>query len=142
MAGEWRRWHSTASLLARTLIVDGDESVLRLLDLKLSRAGFSVSTSRDGEDAYFKARAFGAHVVLVADSIGPLDSHSLVRAIAALPSRPAMIFLSSRGGEDDIEHALRAGCDDYVLKPFSPQELVHRIRTTLIRRRVLPEGCP
>lgn len=125
----------------RALVVDGDESVLRLLELKLSRAGFSVSTAADGKDAYLTARAFGVDVVLVADSIGPLDSHSLVRALAALPSRPAMIFLSSRDGEDDVEHALRAGCDDYVLKPFSPHELIHRVRTTLIRRRVLQEGA-
>jgi two-component system response regulator ResD len=126
----------------RALVVDGQESVLRLLELKLSRAGFSVGTAADGEDAYLKARAFGADIVLVADSIGPLDSHSLVCALAALPSRPAMIFLSSRGGEEDIEHALRAGCDDYVLKPFSPHELIHRMRTTLIRRRVWLEGHP
>jgi len=120
----------------RALVVDGDESVLRLLDIKLSRAGFTVATASDGEDAYLKARAFGADVIVVADSIGPLDSHSLVRAITELPARPPIVFLSERDTDEDIERALRAGCDDYVLKPFSPHELVHRVRVVLKRRKL------
>jgi two-component system alkaline phosphatase synthesis response regulator PhoP len=126
----------------KVLVVDGDESVLRLLELKLARAGFSVDTAADGEEGYLKARAFGADIIVVGDMLGPLDSHSLIRAIANLPSRPAMIFLSGADGEEDIEHALRGGCDNYVLKPFSPHELVHRVRVTLIRRRVVDEANP
>lgn len=126
----------------RALIVDGDENVLRLLDRKLSHAGFAVSTAGDGEEGYYKARAFGADVVVVGDSLGPLDCHSLLRALAALPSHPALIVLSTEGGEEQIARALRAGADDYVLKPFSPNELIHRVRVTLARRRVMAEAAP
>lgn len=118
----------------KALVVDGDENVLHLLEIKLSRAGFSVSTASDGEDGYLRARAFGADIMLIGDSLGPLDSHSLVRAVAELPSPPPMVFLSANDGPEDLEHALRAGCDDYVLKPFSPHELVHRVRVVLARR--------
>lgn len=126
----------------KALIVDGDESILRLLEIKLTRAGFSTSTAADGEDGYLKARAFSPDLVIVGDSLGPLDSHSLMRAIADLPSDPAMIFLSEHDGEAEIERALRAGCDDYVLKPFSPRDLVHRVQVVLLRRRVALEGGP
>lgn len=124
------------------MIVDGDESVLRLIDIKLSHAGFSVSTASDGEEGYLRARAFGADIVIVGNSLGPLDSHSLVRAIATLPEPPPMIFLSDGESDDDIEHALRAGCSDYVLKPFSPHELVHRVRVVLMRRRLAQAANP
>ena len=123
----------------RALVVDGDEATLRLLELKLSRAGFQTGTASDGEDGYLKARAFGPDVIIIGDTLGPLDSHSLVRAVAELPADPAMVFLSSRDGGEEIDRALRAGCDDYVLKPFSPHELIHRVRVVLSRRRIAAE---
>lgn len=125
----------------RVLVVDGDDNVLRLLEIKLSRAGYCVSTADDGEQGYLAARLGPADLVIAGDALGPLDSHSLVRALAGLPDPPAVVFLSACAADSDIERALHAGCDDYVLKPFSPHELVHRVGVTLARRR-LRDGRP
>lgn len=118
------------------LVVDGDENVLRLLEIKLSHEGFSVRTAQEGEEGYIAARIGSPDVVVAGDALGPLDSHSLVRALSDLPVPPAIIFLSHHDGDEDVEHALMAGCSDYVLKPFSPHEMIHRVRVTLLRRRL------
>jgi len=124
----------------RVLVVDGDESVLRLLEIKLSKAGFTVGTVADGEAGYVQARASGVDLVIAGDALGPIDSHSLVRELRDLPSPPAIIVLSSEASPEAIARALRAGCDDYVLKPYSPHELVHRIEVTLLRRKIAAEA--
>jgi DNA-binding response OmpR family regulator len=123
------------------LLVDGDENVLRLLSIKLPRAGFRVMTATDGEAGLKEALASEPAVVLVDGALPKLDGYRLSEALDGLPGhkRPAVVFLSAVDGPDAIEKALRSGGDDYVLKPFSPEELVHRLKVTLLRRRLATE---
>lgn len=121
------------------LVVDGDERVLRPLEIKLARAGFAVHCADDGQEGFEQARADGFEAVVVGDSLGPLDAHSLVRALAGLPGQPVVVALSAVQDEETIARLLRAGCDDYVLKPFSPQEVAHRLRVALLRRQARRE---
>jgi two-component system response regulator ResD len=137
---------STAKAEPLVLAVDTDESVLRLLRVKLTRAGFRVMTAMDGQQALTEALAGEPDLVLLEGMLPGLDGYrvtgELARAMGA--KRPAIVFLSSVDSQAGVERALRSGCDDYVVKPFSPEELIHRLRLTLLRRQLAAEshGAP
>jgi two-component system response regulator ResD len=123
------------------LVVDTDESVLRLLNIKLTRAGFRVVAATDGEQALADAVARRPVLVLLDTALPRLDGYQVAGELARImgDQRPAVVFLSRASSSEAIERALRSGCDDYVLKPFSPEELMHRCRVTLLRRQIAGE---
>ncbi len=118
------------------LVIDPDESVLRLLRVKLTRAGFRVSTSAGGEEGLRSALDELPAAVLIDGTLPGLTAQKLIGATALQwgERRPGIIVLSPLSDLENIEQALRGGCDDYVTKPFSPTELVHRLLVTLLRR--------
>jgi DNA-binding response OmpR family regulator len=121
----------------RVLVVDGDENVLRLLSIKLSQAGFAVTALNDGGEGFADHLDEAPDLVLVGDNLPSQDNHELARLIMALAAeaRPAVVFLAQSEADGDIEKAFEAGCDDYIVRPFSPRELIHRLKVMLIRRR-------
>jgi DNA-binding response OmpR family regulator len=123
------------------LVVDPDEGVLRLLSIKLTRAGFSVVTACDGRQALALALARVPALVVTEKDLPSLDGFGLARALGRAPGqrRPALVFLATLDGEEDLHRAFRSGCDDFITKPFSPGELVHRLKVTLLRHRLTSE---
>jgi len=118
----------------RVLVVDDDERIRALVERTLREAGFETRTASDGRDAL--AIAWERQVDLIVldiglPTVGGLDVLHRVRADGEVP----VILLTGRTGETDRVVGLELGADDYIVKPFSPRELVARVRTILRRTR-------
>ena len=133
-----RRDTQTASMKPRVLIVEDETALVELLRYNLEQAGFRVSVAYDGEEALASVQEDVPDLVLL-DWMLPLMSGIEVcrqlRRQTATANLP-IIMLTARGEEGDRVRGLDAGADDYVAKPFSPTELVARIRAVL--RRIRP----
>src|SRR3954465_5395455 len=114
------------------LLVDDEDSVQKLLTYPLERDGFRVVQARDGEQAL---RLFGDPQVdlVVLDLMLPkIDGLEVCKRLRASSDVP-IIMLTARDGEIDRVLGLELGADDYVTKPFSPRELVARVKAILRR---------
>ena len=120
--------------MVNILTVDEDTDVLRLLRIKLSAAGYTVTRARDGQEALAAAQPDDAPDVIITEMLLPdMDGVDVVRRLAALPSAPLVIVLSGEREDAAMAAAFAAGATDYVTKPFSPQGLLERVRVNLIR---------
>lgn len=120
------------SVSARILVVDDDPGMRSLLEAYLGDSGFSVETAKDGV-AMWHAMQRGAPDAIVLDLMMPgEDGLSLARRLRAQSNVP-ILMLSARGEEIDRVVGLEMGADDYLAKPFSPRELLARLRALLRR---------
>jgi DNA-binding response OmpR family regulator len=121
---------------AKILVADDDRIVARIVSTKLSGMGHSVTVVSDGQEALDMLRAGDPTDLLITDRFMPrvngLELVRLLRADERLRDLP-IIMLTASAAEDDIIEGLEAGLDDYVRKPFSPDELAARVRTVLWR---------
>jgi DNA-binding response OmpR family regulator len=126
---------------ARVLIVD-DEAVVRdVLSRYLEEEGFRVETAADGESALDLA-AWSVPDVVVLDLMLPrIDGLEVLRRMRARRDVP-VVLLTARGEEVDRIVGLEVGADDYVAKPFSPREVVARVRAVLRRTRRASDPLP
>jgi DNA-binding response OmpR family regulator len=119
----------------RILIVDDDAKTVAAVRLYLEHAGYLVDTAGDGRAALDRARAEPRPDLVVLDRMLPhLDGLAVCRLLRA-ESRLPVILLTARTSEADRLEGLDLGADDYVAKPFSPRELVARVRAVLRRTR-------
>ena len=122
------------------LIVEDETPLVTLLRYNLEREGFAVLEAQDGEEALNVAREQKPDLVLL-DWMLPLTSGIEVcrqlRRHAETRGMP-IVMLTARGEEGDKLRGLDSGADDYVTKPFSPSELIARIRAVLRRTRPIP----
>ncbi|MCA1687814.1 MAG: response regulator [Actinobacteria bacterium] len=130
---------------SRILVADDDRVVRRIVVTKLSGLGYDVTDVEDGQEALELLEDGQIPNLLITDSLMPrLNGLQLVRALRQSPNPDLatlpIIMLTSRQGEQDIIEGLEAGLDDYVIKPFSPDELAARVRTVLWRGRRDHEG--
>lgn len=121
---------------SRVLIVDDDEMIRRLVAYALQAADFAVEQVSSGPDALEKASE-PFDLVLLDISMPDMDGLEVLGRLRSI-TRVPVILLTARGLEDDRVLGLELGADDYVCKPFSPRELVARVRTVL-RRAPAPE---
>jgi DNA-binding response OmpR family regulator len=117
------------------LVVEDDRKTSSLVKLYLENAGFEVAVAFDGGQAVEAARARRPDLVVLDVMIPTLDGFEVCRALRAESDVP-VILLTARTTEPDKLRGLDIGADDYVAKPFSPRELVARIRAVL--RRAAP----
>ena len=120
------------------LIVDDDEHICQLLTLYLKKDGFTVACEHNGEDALRVARERDFDVVLLDVMMPVMDGFETLAALRKFSTVP-VIMLSARGEPMDKISGLDRGADDYITKPFEPQELIARIRAVL--RRIKPTGA-
>lgn len=114
------------------LIVEDDAKTASLISLYLEREGFETSVAQDGMEAVAMARG-RSHVLVILDLMLPLiDGYEVCRKIREFSDVP-ILMLTARGEEFDKVLGLTIGADDYVVKPFSPRELVARIKAILRR---------
>jgi DNA-binding response OmpR family regulator len=118
----------------RILVVDDDVNVSEVVERYLRREGFEVETVADGRLAVDRALAEPPDLVVLDLMLPGLDGLEVCRRLRALAPVP-VIMLTARGDESDRVIGLELGADDYVAKPFSPKELVARIRAVLRRAR-------
>jgi DNA-binding response OmpR family regulator len=125
----------------KILVVDDDHKIVELLKLYLERDGYRVLTAYDGRQALEIVRQRRPDLVvldLMLPAIDGLDVCRVVRADSQIP----IIMLTARSTEEDTLLGLDLGADDYMTKPFSPRELVARVRAVLRRGGETQRGGP
>ena len=114
------------------LVVDDELKITRLVRDYLHQAGFSVLTAADGQSALAVARSEQPDMIVLDLGLPGLDGLDVTRALRATSDVP-IIMLTARTEESDRIVGLELGADDYLTKPFSPKELVARVRAVLRR---------
>lgn len=122
------------------LVVDDEPGIVRLVRDYLEHGGFTVLTASDGEAALRAARTIKPDLVVLDLGLPGLDGLDVTRALRRAGPTP-IIMLTARSEESDKLVGLELGADDYLTKPFSPKELVARVRAVLRRVEGL-EGRP
>lgn len=121
-------------MTTRVLVVDDDPDIIRLLKIKLGRAGYEVTSASDGEIALEVAQAEPPEVVVTGYLLPKIDGLELARRLKSeIEPAPLVIFLSIKNQPEDIAACFAAGADDYISKPYSPDVLIERIKIAMIR---------
>jgi DNA-binding response OmpR family regulator len=118
------------------LVADDDEDILQLVSFRLERAGYTVVTAADGQQALAAAREHHPDLAVLDVMMPGLNGYEVTRQLRADPATAAIpvILLTARVQEAEVSRGFEAGADDYLRKPFSPQELRSRVQAILARR--------
>ncbi|WP_298747727.1 MtrAB system response regulator MtrA [uncultured Serinicoccus sp.] len=117
---------------ARVLVVDDDQALAEMLGIVLRKEGYEVASCADGGRAMPMFREFRPDLVLLDVMLPSKDGIEVCRELRAESGIP-VVMLTARTDTKDVVLGLEAGADDYVVKPFKPQELLARIRARLRR---------
>lgn len=127
----------TGRVTGRVLVVDDDPTVSEVVTAYLERAGFTVHRAADGPAALEAAARHRPDLVVLDLMLPGMDGLEVCRRLRAASGSAAdpvaVVMLTARGDEEDRILGLEVGADDYVTKPFSPRELVLRVRSVLRR---------
>lgn len=118
----------------RVLLVDDDETLVRLLSFALDQGGFEVTVARNGAEAVSETAETQPDLVILDIMMPVMDGWEACARICELSDAPVVI-LSAKTTESDVVRGLELGADDYVKKPFSVQELLARLKALLRRNR-------
>ncbi|MGC8490178.1 MAG: response regulator [Syntrophobacteraceae bacterium] len=120
---------------SKILVVEDDEDIAQLLALTMKKAGFEVAVSENGQEALHLIRRHPPDLLLLDLMIPGVDGFEVCREIKRDPrtAEVPVLILTARGEEIDRIIGLELGADDYVVKPFSPRELLLRVRAILRR---------
>lgn len=125
------------SLQPSILIVEDESPLVELISYNLEKAEFRVKVARDGDEAMLAIKEQRPDLVLLDWMLPYVSGIEICRQIRRNPDTHDLpiIILTARGEEEDRIRGLDAGADDYVVKPFSPSELIARVRAVLRRTR-------
>ncbi len=121
------------------MVVEDEPSIREVVSLYLRRAGYHVTVVGDGKDALALLSSYTPDLVVLDLMLPGVDGLEITRWLRARGDTP-IIMLTARGEETDRIAGLEMGADDYVVKPFSPQELVSRVRAVLRRTQSSASG--
>ena len=113
----------------KILICDDDELLVDLLQYRLGARGFDVVVARDGGEAVALAKSESPDAIVLDAMMPVMDGYQVLRQLRAeegLASTP-IVMLTARRQEQDVVGALQLGADDYIVKPFIPEELMTRL---------------
>ena len=115
------------------LVVDDDPYIQRSLSFVLRKEGFEVEVASNGEEALNKARELKPKIIMLDLMMPKLNGFAACRAIKSDPLTKSsyVIILTAKGQEVDKEAGLKEGADEFMTKPFSPKELVVKVRSIL-----------
>jgi len=132
---QWARSHDDDAVTDKglVLVVEDDASIAELQRLYLSRDGFGVHIERDGVSGLAAARRLKPVAVVLDVGLPGMDGTDVIRALREDGDWVPVLFVTARDDEIDRVLGLELGADDYVTKPFSPRELVSRVRAVLRR---------
>jgi DNA-binding response OmpR family regulator len=121
--------------VARVLIVEDSPDIAELIKHYLERAGYDTTVHASGRDALIAARQSPPDLAVLDIMLPGMDGLQVCQALRSEPSTAAVpiLMLTAKGEEADRVKGLELGADDYVTKPFSPRELVARVRAVLRR---------
>jgi DNA-binding response OmpR family regulator len=132
---------SKSEVKTKILVVDDEPEAVELVEFNLKQAGFTVFTAADGAEALSKARSAPPDLIvldLMLPEIGGLEVCKMLRRDPATAGLP-IIMLTAKAAEIDRVVGLEIGADDYITKPFSPRELVLRIKKLIQRGQSVAE---
>jgi DNA-binding response OmpR family regulator len=123
--------------MSTVLIVEDDSDIRELMAFKLTQVGFDVHTESDGEAGFAAIQELHPELVVLDWMMPKLSGMEVCEQVRATPGleRMGVIMLTAKGQEADVQRGFAAGADDYLVKPFSPRELVSRVESLLARRR-------
>ncbi|MCK9418372.1 MAG: response regulator [Nitrospirae bacterium] len=121
----------------KILIVDDEPDIVELISYNLKKEGFHISTALDGEEALKKVRAGHLDLIILDLMLPGIHGMELCRILRNNPktAHVPIIMLTASGEESDKVRGLETGADDYMTKPFSPRELIARVKAVLRRSR-------
>lgn len=119
----------------KILVIEDEADILEVTQYNLVREGYRVSTSRDGEDGLMRVKREAPDLVILDLMLPGLDGLEVCRRMQSDPTTSGIpiIMVTAKGEESDVVIGLQLGADDYVAKPFSPKELVARVKAVLRR---------
>jgi two-component system phosphate regulon response regulator PhoB len=122
------------------LVVDDESAILEMIQFGLGKSGMAVRCAQSGEEALIKINEAAPDILLLDWMMPNMSGPELIRRLRKNPvtAEIPIIMLTARVSEDDKVTGLNTGADDYIIKPFSPRELVARINALL--RRAGPGG--
>ena len=115
------------------LLADDDATVLTLVGAAIKNFGMECSTAADGRSALESIRRIRPHVAVLDVNMPGMDGYEVLAAIRAEEIPVRVLLLTARQQESDVIRGFMLGADDYVVKPFSPMELVARVKRMLMR---------
>jgi two-component system response regulator ResD len=116
----------------RILVVDDEERIRRLLRMYLEKEGYAIEEAEDGETALRKAMEQDYALILLDVMLPGMDGTEVCAKLRQAKSTP-VIMLTAKGEEINRVHGFEVGADDYVVKPFSPREIIYRVKAILRR---------
>jgi two-component system alkaline phosphatase synthesis response regulator PhoP len=118
---------------AKIMVVDDEESIVKLVSFNLHQEGFETISAGDGHEAWDKIKAESPDLVILDVMLPGMDGFALCRLLRQEGIDTPILMLTARDEEIDKVLGLEMGADDYLTKPFSPRELVARVRAILRR---------
>lgn len=111
----------------KILVVDDEPPIVRLMEFILARQGHEMLVAVNGEEALEKVRAHHPDLVLLDIMMPRIDGYEVARTLRADPAYHFLpiIMLSAKAQEEDIARGMEVGVNEYITKPFSPEQLVH-----------------
>ena len=120
----------------RVLVADDDADIRELVEFKLSQAGYAVQAVPDGLAAWEAFESDPPQLAVLDVMMPGLSGFDVLRKIRESDHpRVPVLMLSAKSRDSDVDTGFAIGADDYVIKPFSPRELLHRVNTMLSRAR-------
>jgi phosphate regulon transcriptional regulator PhoB len=131
-------------MASRVLVVEDEPDIRDLLVFHLERGGYQVRSVPTGAEALRDVKAAPPDLVLLDLMLPELDGLEVCRRLRQDPATAVLpiVMLTAKGDEVDRVVGLEMGADDYIVKPFSPQEVLARVRAVLRRARPGPSGAP
>jgi DNA-binding response OmpR family regulator len=123
----------------KILVVDDEERMARFIRLNLEHDGFNVVEAYRGQEAMDKLRTALPDLILLDIMMPDMDGFQVLKLVREVSDVP-VIMLTAKGEEDDKVKGLELGADDYITKPFSPRELVSRVKAVLRRSEIQGES--
>jgi two-component system alkaline phosphatase synthesis response regulator PhoP len=121
--------------MARILIAEDEPDIRDLVAFTLRFAGYEVITANNGEEAVQVASHMLPDLILMDVRMPRMTGYDACRAMKALPilKNTPVVFLSAKGQESEVQSGLEAGAEEYLLKPFAPDQLTDRVRAILLK---------
>ncbi|MBO1580838.1 MULTISPECIES: response regulator transcription factor [Bacillus] len=126
----------------RILVVDDEEFILTLIEFNLQQAGFEVITAMDGEVALQKATTERPDLIILDLMLPKMDGMEVCKELRLQRIMTPILMLTAKDDEFDKVLGLELGADDYMTKPFSPREVVARVKAILRRTKLQDEQVP
>ena len=125
---------------ANILVVDDEKDILELVSYNLQKEGFKIATSKNGEEALTLVKKESYDLIILDLMMPGIDGMELCKVLKSSQETASIpiIMLTARSEELDMVLGLEMGADDYVTKPFSPRELIARVRAVLRRSKEKP----